>query len=203
MLLVVVALAAVIVLAVGAVGTGIIKLPAGPASPVDTGLSVGNLPPPDPDASPMAIEEPNVPSGPVVTPPPIEHLATPVTGALTLGDSSPVQAIQLGADGSSTTVSAPGEPWDGLKIDIPAGAWPRATLQVSAQPITGSTFGGLVTPISPLYTVSGADGMASMPVTLKIPAVIPDDSFAMGFFYDGSGHLEGMPLLAEDGTSVT
>ena len=169
----------------------------------DTGLAVLNLPPPDPNATPMAIEEPNVPSGPVVTPLPIEHPATPATGTLTLGDSSSVQSIQLGADGSSTTVSAPGEPWDGLKIDFPAGAWPGATLQVSAQPITGSTFGDLVTPISPLYTVSGAEGMAPLPVTLMIPAVIPDDSFAMGFFYDGSGHLEGMPLLAEDATSVT
>jgi hypothetical protein len=203
MLLVVLALAAVVVLAVGAVGTGIIKLPDGATSPADTGLVVDSLAVPDPNASPMTIAEPAAPSGPVVTPLPIEHRATPVAGALTLGDSSSVQAIQLGADGSSTTVSAPGEPWDGLKIDIPAGAWPGATLQVTAQPITGSTFGGLVTPISPLYTVSGADGMASMPVTLKIPAVIPDDSFAMGFFYDGSGHLEGMPLLAEDATSVT
>jgi len=60
-----------------------------------------------------------------------------------------------------------------------------------------------VTPISPLYTISGAEGMAPTPVTLTIPATIPDDSFAMAFFYDGSGRLEGMPLLAEDGTSVT
>ena len=61
-----------------------------------------------------------------------------------------------------------------------------------------------MTPISPLYTISGAEGMAPAPVTLKIPATIPDGSFAMGFFYDAaSGRLEGMPLLAEDGTSVT
>jgi hypothetical protein len=61
-----------------------------------------------------------------------------------------------------------------------------------------------VTPISPLYTISGVEGMAPSPVILKIPAMISDDSFAMGFFYDASsGQLEGMPLLAEDGTSVT
>ncbi len=206
MVLVIVALATVIVLAVGAVGSGIIKLPGalpGATSPADTGLALGSLPPPDPAASPLAIDEPNVPSGPVESPPPIDNLATPVTGTLTLGDSSPVQAISVGADGASTTVSASGQPWDGLKIDIPAGAWPGATLQLSAQPITSSSFGDLVTPISPLYTISGAEGMAPLPVTLKIPAVIPDDSFAMGFFYDDAGRLEGMPLLAEDGTSVT
>ncbi len=206
MVLVIVALATVIALAVGAVGSGIIKLPGGlpgATSPAATGLDCGSLPPPDPAASPLAIDEPNVPSGPVESPPPIDNLATPVTGTLTLGDSSPVQAISVGADGASTTVSASGQPWDGLKIDVPAGAWPGATLQITAQPITSSDFGDLVTPISPLYTISGAEGLAPLPVTLKIPAVIPDDSFAMGFFYDGAGHLEGMPLLAEDGTSVT
>jgi len=61
-----------------------------------------------------------------------------------------------------------------------------------------------VTPISPLYMVSGAEVMAPTPITLKIPATIPSDSFAMGFFYDASsGQLEGMPLLAEGGTFVT
>jgi hypothetical protein len=46
--------------------------------------------------------------------------------------------------------------------------------------------------------------MAPTPVTIKIPATIPADSFAMGFFYDAAtGHLEGMPLLAEDATSLT
>ena len=182
------AVVAVVVLIVGAVSTGIVKLPGGPAS---SGLPVASA------ATSAA------PGGLIESPPPIDHLATPVTGALTLGDSSPVKAIQLGADGASITVAAPGQPWDGLKIDIPAGAWPGSTLQVTAQPINASTFGELVTPISPLYTVSGAEGMAPQAVTLKIPATIPDDSFAMGFFYDGSGHLEGMPLLAEDGTSVT
>ena len=191
MVLAVVAVAAIVVLLVGAVGTGVIKISGGPAGPASSGFPLASA---DTSAAP---------GGPVESPPPIDHLATPVTGALTLGDSSPVKAIQLGADGASTTVSAPGKPWDGLKIDVPAGAWPGATLQVTAQPITGSTFGDLVTPISPLYTISGAEGMAPMPVTLKIPVTIPDDSFAMGFFYDGSGHLEGLPLLAEGGTSIT
>ena len=98
MLLVVVALAAVIVLAVGAVGTGIVKLPDGATSPADTGLLDDSLAVPDPAASPTTIDEPNVPVGPVETPPPIEHLATAVTGVLTLGASSPVQTIHLGAD---------------------------------------------------------------------------------------------------------
>ena len=185
------AVAAVVVLIVGALSTGIVKLPGGLAGPDSSGPPVAS------DASSAA------PGAPIESPPPIDHLATALTGALTLGDSSPVKAIQLGADGASATVSAPGKPWDGFKFDIPAGAWPGSTLQVSAQPIEASTFGDLVTPISPLYTVSGAEGMAPTPVTLTIPATIPDDSFAMGFFYDGLGHLEGMPLLAEDGTSVT
>jgi hypothetical protein len=169
------ALAAVVVLAAGALGTGIVKLPG-------TGTA---------------------PSGPVQSPPPIDNVATRAQGTLTLGDSSAVETIDLAASGASPAVSAVGQPWDGLKIDVPAGAWTGSTLSVTAQPITGSTFGKLVTPISPLYTISGAKGMAPAPVTLKVPATVPANSFAMGFFYDASGDLEGMPLLAEAGSSVT
>ena len=180
-----------IVLVGGALGAGIVKLP-GTASTTSPGTTAGQFG--DPAGS----------SGPVQSPPPIDNQATPVKGQLTLGDVTPVQAITLDSNGASPTVSAPGQPWDGLTIDIPAGTWSGATLQVTAQPISGSSFGNLVTPISPFYTVSGAEGMAPTPVTLKIPATIPSDSFAMGFFYDASsGQLEGMPLLAEGGTSVT
>jgi hypothetical protein len=129
--------------------------------------------------------------------------APPAQGHLTLGSSSTVEEIPLDADGASVTVSAPGKPWHGLEMDVPAGAWTGTTLQITAQQIIGSTFGKLVTPISPLYTVTGAEGLAAEPVTLTIPVTVPDGSFAMGFFYDASGRLEGMPLLAEDGTSVT
>lgn len=196
---IVLALAAVVVLAAGALGTGIVKLPGGANG---NGLEA-NFPPPNPNATSMAITEPAAPSGPIEPPPPIDNQAVPVQGQLTLGDASPVQTINLGANGASATIAAPGQSWDGLKVDVPAGAWPGATLQITAQPITASSFGDLVTPISPLYTVSGAEGMAPTPVTLEIPATIPADSFAMGFFYDDAGHLEGMPLLAEDATSVT
>jgi hypothetical protein len=178
----------VVVLAAGALGMGIVKLP-GSANGTVTGSD--------------KIEEPAAPSGPIQSPPPIDNLATPAQGTLTLGGSSAVGAIPLDAGGASPTISAPGQPWDGLEIDVPTGDWTGSTLQVTAQPITDSSFGELVTPISPLYTISGADGVAPMPVTLKVPATIPADSFAMGFFYDASGRLEGMPLLAEDGTSVT
>jgi hypothetical protein len=170
-------IAAVVVLGGGALGIGILKLPGSPQSGA---------------ASPS-----------VEPPPPVDSLATAVHGTLTLGEVAAVKSISLGADGASDTVAAPGESWNGLQIDIPAGSWSGATLKMTAQPITASSFGSLVTPITPLYTVSGAEGMAPEPVTLKIPAAIPDDSFAMGFYYDASGHLEGMPLLDEDATSFT
>ena len=160
---------AVVVLAAGALGTGLIKLSDNAAS------SAG-------------------------TPPPIDNLASPVLGALTLGDSEPVASLPIDASGASVTVSASGQAWNGLTVDVPAGAWTGSTLQITAQEITGSTFGDLITPI----TVSGAEGMAPTPVTIQIPATIPEDSFAMGFFYDAdTGSLEGMPLVTEDGTSLT
>ena len=175
-----VALAAVVVLVAGALGTGLIKLP-GSNSPSGAG-----------------------PAASVQSPPPIDNLATRVSGSLTLGTSSSVKSIEIAAGGASTTVSAPGKAWNGLELDVPAGAWTGSTLAITAQTITGSSYGDLITPITPLYTVSGAEGMAPAPVSIKIPATIPDDSFAMGFFYDtATGNLEGMPLVAEDATSLT
>ena len=142
---VVLALAAVVVLAAGALGTGIVKLP-GAANGTVTGSG--------------KIDDPTPPSGPVQSPLPIDNLATRAQGTLTLGDASPVETINLAADGASPTVSAPGQPWDGLPIDLPAGDWSGSTLICPAAPITDSSFGELVTPISPLYAVSGAKGMA-------------------------------------------
>ena len=185
------ALAAVVVLVAGGLAIGIVKLP-GAATSANLATGSGK------------IDYPAAPSGPVQSPPPIDNQATAAQGTLSLGNQSAVKTIRPDANGASATVSAPGQPWDGLKIDVPAGAWTGSTLQITAQPINGSSFGDLVTSISPLYTITGAKGMAPAPVTLKIPATIPDDSFGMGFFYDAStGRLEGMPLLAEDGTSVT
>ena len=177
-------IAVVALLAVGAVGTGVFRLP---------GMTGSTTP----GAASSAAD-------PVESPPAIDNLATPATGTLTFGaDATVIATLPLTGDAASVTVTAPGKAWDGLVMTVPAGAWPGATLKVSAQPIEGSTFGDLVTPISPLISVAGAEGMAPQPVTLKIPVTIPADSFAMGFFYDGSGRLEGMPLLAEDGASVT
>ena len=144
-------LAAVVVLVVGALGTGIVKLP---------GAGVGS----------EKSDYSELPSGPVESPPPIDNLATPAQGVFALGEGSLVQTISLDSNGASTTVSASGQSWNGLKIDVPAGAWPGATLRITAEEITRSSFGALVTPISPLYTISGAEGMAPAPVTLKIPA---------------------------------
>jgi hypothetical protein len=143
-------------------------------------------------------------SGNTVEQPPMDNLATAAQGTLTLSDAVPVQTIPLDGTAASVTVAAAGKLWNGLKIDLPAGAWPGSTLEITAQTITASTFGPLVTPITPLYTVSGAEGMAPLPVSVKMPATIPADSFAMGFFYDAAtGDLEGMPLLTENATSLT
>ena len=175
-----VALAAVVVIVAGVLSTGLVKLPGSTAS---SGAATGAV---------------------VSPPPPIDNLATRATGSLTLGDVSSVKSIKLAAGGASTTVSATGKAWDGLKIDVPDGAWTGSTIKITAQTITASSYGDLITPITPLYTVSGAEGMAPLPVTIKIPATIPADSFAMGFFYDAAtGRLEGMPLIAEDATSLT
>ncbi|MGZ3357534.1 MAG: hypothetical protein ACXVBO_22160, partial [Isosphaeraceae bacterium] len=86
-----------VVLAAGALGTGIVKLP---------GAGTGS----------EKRDYPELPAGPIESPPPIDNLATPAQGVLAVGDTSPVAAISLDGSGTSTTVSALGQDWDGLKV---------------------------------------------------------------------------------------
>ncbi|MGB2983669.1 MAG: hypothetical protein WBC63_07410, partial [Candidatus Bipolaricaulia bacterium] len=60
-----------------------------------------------------------------------------------------------------------------------------------------------VDPITPLITVDNGGDFADGAMTVTIPVTIPAGYFAMGFFVDENGKLEGMPLVAETPTSIT
>ena len=93
----------------------------------------------------------------------------------------------------------------GFEISVPAGAYAtETTFSVTAAPITSSTFGPLVKPLSALITVENGGGDANLPVAVRIPAAIPDGAVAGAFYFDPAKEtLEGVPVVARDATGMT
>ena len=119
------------------------------------------------------------------------------------GDSVSVVSQTVPASGGTITVNDPGGPLAGMRIEVPAGAYPGSkTFTISYRPITGDP-GPNINPLTPLITVENGGAFADELMTVTIPVAVPDGHFAMGFFVDDTGHFEGMPLVEETSTSVT
>ena len=107
--------------------------------------------------------------------------------------------------GGMVVVSKPGDPLDGLVIDVPSAAYSgNTTFSVSSAPITSQTFGSDITPISPMIYVDDGGTYSNDMMYIRVPVQVPADDFAMGFIYDvATKQLEGMPLISTDADSVT
>lgn len=121
------------------------------------------------------------------------------------GEEVDLAAETIDTGGGTITIAQPGDPLDGLTIQVPEAAYPESTpFAVSYRPVTGHTFGSNFTPISPLISIDNGERFADDIITMTIPVEIPDGYFAMAFYYDEeSGELEGIPLLDEDASSIT
>jgi hypothetical protein len=107
--------------------------------------------------------------------------------------------------GGVVSIDKPGDPLDGLEIEVPAGSYgkPRS-FKVSYAPVTGHDFGDNFHPTSPLIKIDNGGGYSDEIMMVIIPAEIPEGKFAMAFFYDDqAGKLEGIPIVEEDATHIT
>ena len=119
------------------------------------------------------------------------------------GDSIPAGSQTVPASGGTVTANDPGGALSGMVIEVPAGAYPGGkTFTISYKLITGDP-GPNINPLTPLITVENGGAFADDIMTVTIPVAIPAGYFAMGFFVDENGKLEGMPLVAETPTSIT
>jgi hypothetical protein len=125
----------------------------------------------------------------------------------TISTGTPVMAAQgsIPASGGTITVTKTGSPIDGLKFTAPPGAYPSGQqVTISSAPVTGTTFGNNFNPITPLISIEAGKEYADTPVFVTIPVQIPDDQFAMAFYYDDiSKRLEGVPTSRQDSGSIT
>ncbi|MDO9323497.1 MAG: hypothetical protein Q7T80_00910 [Methanoregula sp.] len=128
-----------------------------------------------------------------------------VHGTITTG--TPVVAAQgsVPASGGTITVAKPGSPIDGLKFVAPAGAYPSGQqVTISSAPVTGNTFGSYFNPATPMIEINAGQAYADEPILVTIPVNIPDDQFAMAFYYDdATKKLEGVPTASQDSKSIT
>lgn len=128
------------------------------------------------------------------------------TGKIVTG-GTPVQVASqtVAAAGGTITVSKPGDPLNGMAIDVPAGSYSQSTaFTVSEAPISSTTFGDDFEPVSPLITVENGGGHSEEIMTVKVPVAVSEEDFAMAFQYDEeTGELEGLPTAEADATSIT
>ena len=122
-------------------------------------------------------------------------------------DSEPTPADALsqkiGPDGGTITIEKPGNPLNGLSIDVPPKAYPEgATLAVSSRAYDGERSESFH-PISPVIHVEGGKAFAEEIVKVTVPIELPEGMFAMGFFVHGDGELEPMPLANLTDRSIT
>jgi hypothetical protein len=128
-----------------------------------------------------------------------------IQSTIIVGASVPVAAQLISPGGGTIQVHTPGNPVDGLKIDVPAGAYSSSqTFRISYQPIQSHQLGPDFNPLTPLLTIENEEQYAAKPIIITIPVKIPRGHFAMAFFVNKvTGELEGLPLLAFDSSSIT
>lgn len=128
-----------------------------------------------------------------------------VSTRLVTGNSVEVISDAVPSSGGAIVVDTPGDPLDGLVIEVPDDAYTDTrTFTVSYAPIEKSDLGPDYNLLSPLITVSNGGGYSEEPMILTIPVTVPDGHFAMAFLYDEqSGELEGMPVVESTSDHVT
>ena len=101
------------------------------------------------------------------------------------GEPVVVTTETIGPEGGTITINKPGDPLNGLSIEVPEGAFSAATsIAISYRPVTGHNLGNEMNTVSPLISINNGDAYAEKVMTIKIPVTLADDQFAMAFFYD-------------------
>ena len=125
------------------------------------------------------------------------------SAATDIDDATEPVKETVGPDGGDIVVDDPESPLDGMRLEVPAGAYAAETeFAISHRPFDGELPDG-VSAISPLVEIENGGDYADEVMTVTIPIELPEDHFAMGFFVHEDGTLEGMPLVELTQDSIT
>lgn len=126
---------------------------------------------------------------------------TPVKKIFT-GENIEVAKKIISPDGGSILINKPGDPLDGLSIEVPANAYDDENeFVISYSKIERHDLGPDFNPVTPLISINNGAGDSYEPMKLKIPVKVGEGQFAMPFLYDATtGELEAMQVVdSEDG----
>jgi len=134
---------------------------------------------------------------------PVEE--APFTSKVSVGG----EAIELatgavGPGGGSIAVSKPGDPLDGLRIEVPEGAYNEdVNFEISYREISSAELGVETTVSSPMIHIDNGGVFAEKHVMISIPLDVDEADFAMPFYYDETtGELDGILPIAQEGGEV-
>jgi hypothetical protein len=124
---------------------------------------------------------------------------------ITIGKTVTAVTETISTAGGVITVAKSGDPLDGFELTIPADSFDgNVNFNITYAEVEEHDFGPDFNPVTPLITVDNGGKYSNNIMQVRVPVEVPEDYFAMGFFYDeDTGRLEGMPLLARDAESVT
>ncbi|QTA81556.1 Uncharacterized protein dnl_38940 [Desulfonema limicola] len=126
-------------------------------------------------------------------------------GKLVLEAQTIIVQQAVASTGGTIQVDSPGSGIDGLTMEIPAGAYSTdKSISISTQKIQSHSAGTAFNPLTPLIHVTGAEDIADEIIRVNIPVTVPENYFAMAFFYDPETQkFEGMPLINQGRDFVT
>ena len=127
------------------------------------------------------------------------------TGKIFTEEAVEVAHQVIPSSGGTLTVDDPSGTLDGMEIIVPAGAFSEDQEFIIEQAeITSHEWGSDFNPVSPMIRMTCSAEFSDSLITLKIPIDLPEDHFAMGFFYeDATEQLEPVPMLDLDTQSIT
>ncbi|MBN1924484.1 MAG: PKD domain-containing protein [Prolixibacteraceae bacterium] len=121
------------------------------------------------------------------------------------GDVVIVAEETVPSSGGQVVVSAPGNPVDGMIINVPSNSYPDARdFEIQTVEITSHNLGDHFNPLTPLITIGNGGGYSDSLMLVTIPISLPEGHFAMGFYYDDlTGLLQGIPVYELTSNSIT
>ncbi|MDZ7724446.1 MAG: hypothetical protein U5R06_17000 [candidate division KSB1 bacterium] len=117
-------------------------------------------------------------------------------GKITTESSVEVTRQEVSAAGGSVIIDDPSDPLHGFELTLPPDGFGQSEeFVISRAEITAHERGAHFNPVSPMISIRGPAGYSADPLTVKVPVSIPEDHFAMGFFYnEATGTLEPIPV---------
>jgi antitoxin component YwqK of YwqJK toxin-antitoxin module len=111
----------------------------------------------------------------------------------------------VAAEGGVIEVKTEGSPLKGLRVEIPADAYPNAQkFKISSEPVPDIDVFRKFTPATPLIKIDNGGAYADKPMVVTLPVSAGEDEFVAPFYFDPqTGELSSVTCLGREVNTVT